>query len=148
MFKHENWKVQDCPEVPNLEPITKKVYLKWARKKHYFPYWACMFGSSPSILSPSISRLSICILVRSSQSHSKEGESKKKKNTKFKWNRVTNRAMNKKRRIFQANPKDPSPIRTTFPTEFRSSESESNAAKGLSSNFSHLEFVFSNLISL
>ncbi|XP_006480167.2 uncharacterized protein LOC102617869 isoform X9 [Citrus sinensis] len=37
--------------------------------------------------------------------------------------------MNKKRRIFQANPKYPSPIRTTFPTEFRSSESESNAAK-------------------
>lgn len=121
------------------------------QKKALFPYWACMFGSSPLILSPSISRLSIFILVRSSQSHSKEGERKKKKKHEVQVkssNKPSSEAMNKKRRIFQANPKDPSPIRTTFPTEFRSSESESNAAKGLSSNFSHLEFVFSNLISL
>lgn len=78
------------------------------------------------------------------------GEEKKKKHeVQVKSsNKPSSEAMNKKRRIFQANPKDPSPIRTTFPTEFRSSESESNAAKGLSSNFSHLEFEFSNLISL
>lgn len=79
------------------------------------------------------------------------GEEKKKKKHEVQVkssNKPSSEAMNKKRRIFQANPKDPSPIRTTFPTEFRSSESESNAAKGLSSNFSHLEFEFSNLISL
>lgn len=88
MFKHENWKVQECPEVPNLEPITK-----WARKKPYFSIGLVFWVQSLNIITLHFAPKHLHSRSFLSISFEGRGEEKKKKNTKFKWNRVTNRAV-------------------------------------------------------